>query len=327
MLNDQLTDAGILAQTLQNAFHFVTGILEGSLPGVFLITGHIVGGMVAGHDHQGQQNNLLGAGLLYQSENIIQRGIGFHGADEVIGVTGFGQLFLQVCVSSICLVMSTVTHVNDGSALLVILSGLFDQRSDQSIVVSRLGQHRCTDLEAVELVGIQGDLCDHIVIFRTGHHMSGLNHNFLDAVHDHAGHCLGHVVDLQALALFQNVNDRLSGKGTAHFVLGIGSLQSFLNRADGDVAGLVIAAAKADRQNDGLLAVVFFHRGLRSFRSIGNIRSGFTDRGLRLLGTRLLGSTADHAQNQAKSQHQRNDSFHDFHFSFLQMIKFVYFLG
>ena len=86
MVDQDLLNACVLTQTIQNTFNLKACLGEGILPGAFLVASHIVGGMVTGNDHQRQQDDLGSIGSLNSCQNIIQRRCCFYGADEVVSV-------------------------------------------------------------------------------------------------------------------------------------------------------------------------------------------------------------------------------------------------
>lgn len=80
--------------------------------------------------------------------------------------------------------------------------------------------------------------------------MGGLYHDLPDAVGNEPVHRLGHVVDCDAVALFELVNDDLAREGAADLIVGIGRLELLLDAADRKVAVVVIAGAEAGHKQD-----------------------------------------------------------------------------
>ena len=65
MVDKKLSDFRIFSQTLQDTFHGKTGLFELNFPGVFLLSGHVIGGMISGHDHKRSQDHFTDAGFLH----------------------------------------------------------------------------------------------------------------------------------------------------------------------------------------------------------------------------------------------------------------------
>ena len=72
-------------------------------------------------------------------------------------------------------------------------------------------------------------------------------------------HGFGHIVDLDSIALGEDVDDRLRGERAVDVPIGIGGGDVGLNGVEGRLAGLAVARAKADHK-DGLLPGVALAR-------------------------------------------------------------------
>lgn len=244
MLYDKLLNIGKLTETADNAFDLKAFVFEEGLPGIFLIACHIIVGMVACNDHQGEQDYLLIAAFLDESDNIFNAGGSFNGADEIIVMTGSGHLFLNLGIGGVGFMLCTMSHVNDGSTFGIVISGGVYKYLYECVIVRVGGKKVLADLDAVKLIVILVDLFDNIIILIAAHNMSGLNDNFLNAVSNKAIKSLGYVVNGEVVTLLELVNDYLAGESTTDFVIGISGPESFLDGADGLLAGIVIAGSK-----------------------------------------------------------------------------------
>lgn len=65
IVDKKLSDFRIFSQTLQDTFHGKTGLFELNFPGVFFLSGHVIGGMISGHDHKRSQDHFTDAGFLH----------------------------------------------------------------------------------------------------------------------------------------------------------------------------------------------------------------------------------------------------------------------
>ena len=259
--------------------------------------------MVTGNNHQRQQNDLGGIGSLNGLDDLVDQRSTLDSTDKVIGITGSMQALLQTGVGGISLMMGTVTHEDDGRAFDIVLGSLFHQGSNQSIVVIIGSQQRIANLHGIELISIVSDFCHHIVILEAGHHMGGLNDNFLDTVSNKAVHSLGNVVNFHSLTLFQNVNNNLAGKSTADLVLRVSCLQGGFHSTDGHVTGLIVAGAEGNSQQDRFCfcCSLSFGSSTGGFRCCGGLRS-------------FLCAASYQAKQHAANQQQRNN-FSEFHLS------------
>ena len=165
--------------------------------------------------------------------------------------------------------MRAVAHEHQRSVRRARVFALGQQRLHHRFIILVGGQKRRAQRERVKLVFIRAYFLYHIVVLIAVHDVRGLHDDFLHAVGHQPVHGFGHVVDLEAVALGQDVNDGLRREGAAHFVVGIRGGDVGLNSADGGLAAVVVAGAEADHQNHGLRI-----RGLRA----GKPRAGAQQR-------------------------------------------------
>ena len=103
--------------------------------------------------------------------------------------------------------------------------------------------------------------------------MRRLHDDFLHAVFHAAVERLGHVVDRDAVALLQLVDDDLRGEGAADVVvLPVLLADSVFDGADGDVARVVVARAEARDEDDRLHGLLLFTRFLGTRGGVGAAR-------------------------------------------------------
>ena len=93
MFNDHLLDTFILTQAIENTFNLITSVGENSLPRIFLVTGHIVVGVIASHNHQRQQHDLVVITGIDLCQNILNQRSALNGADKIVVVA-----YKMVCV-------------------------------------------------------------------------------------------------------------------------------------------------------------------------------------------------------------------------------------
>ena len=63
----------------ESPLNLIAGILEGALPGALLVAGHVVVGVVSGHDHQRLEHHSVRPAVLHPGQHILQRGLRLHG--------------------------------------------------------------------------------------------------------------------------------------------------------------------------------------------------------------------------------------------------------
>ena len=68
------------SQSFKDTIHFVTFSLKLIFPGAFFFPGHVVGGMIAGHDHQWGQNDTFRSFFTDQLLDKRQIRISFYSA-------------------------------------------------------------------------------------------------------------------------------------------------------------------------------------------------------------------------------------------------------
>lgn len=70
VLDDELPDRGKLTQTLDHTAYLIARGLKDTLPGIRLVAGHVVAGMVTRHDHEGTENGAQKGGSRIQTVQI-----------------------------------------------------------------------------------------------------------------------------------------------------------------------------------------------------------------------------------------------------------------
>ena len=146
-----------------------------------------------------------------------------------------------------------MAHEADGGLAVVVLGrGVADGLNDRAVVFiareQRVAQH--DGLELVGVVGLEG--VEDVGVLVAGHEVGRLHDDLLHALFHELVHGLLEVVDDDAVALGELVDDNLRGEGAAHVVVGVGLADGVLDGADGDVARVVVARAEAHHKDDGL---------------------------------------------------------------------------
>ena len=247
---------------------------EHAVPALFVLRiGHVVVGVIAGHDHQGAKDDIgVAAGLDGLDDGFAGGGGGkaFHGADEHILVAQLVHLGLHLAVGHVGGMRGTMAHEHKGG---LVGGGVLQGRGlgvgdrsgghilgngglvrvDDGGVRANLTQQGLGDQDGFDLALILLDHLHHLVVFRAVHQMGGLDDQGLDAVIHSALHGLLHVVDLLAVPGLDVVDDDLGSEGAADGPLGISFGDGVLDALDVLHAAAVEAGAEGDYQ-DLLLA-------------------------------------------------------------------------
>lgn len=91
----------------------LSGSLEHALPGILIVTGHIVVCMVTCNNHKRTKNNLLEACIFYFVDYNIASGIfrlTLYSTDECVCKSKLLHLCLHLVVCNICCVRGSVSH-------------------------------------------------------------------------------------------------------------------------------------------------------------------------------------------------------------------------
>ena len=102
--------------------------------------------------------------------------------------------------------------------------------------------------------------------------MRRLHDEVADSICRSTGQSFIHIVDLQSVTLFQFINDDLTGKCTAHFILRVCRSNGVFDRPDGQIPALIVAGAERyhqDRRISGSLISGGSSFGSRLFRATG----------------------------------------------------------
>ena len=264
MTHQHFLHAGVLAQTLQHAFHRIPGLLEQGFPGVLLGSGHVIVGMVSRHQHQRNQHHPAGVGFLHQLQHVFHRGFSLHSAHKIVNITLIPQFVLQLLIGIVGSVFRAMAHIDNGG-VLAIFFGVLRQNGNQGIIVPVQSQQCPANLDGTELLRKFRHFFQHVVVFTAGNHMSRLNHHIPDAVMHQPLQGLAHIVNFQSVTLFQNVQDHLTGKSPAHLIIRVCRLQSRLHGANGQLPGFGVTGAKGNHQQNRL-GIELGHKLFRSFR-------------------------------------------------------------
>ena len=87
MVHKEITHAGHFAQALEVGLHLETGGLELGSPGILLVPGQVVAGVVPGHHHQGLQPDFFDLVGLELGQQVVNAARAFHRGHEDQGVT------------------------------------------------------------------------------------------------------------------------------------------------------------------------------------------------------------------------------------------------
>ena len=243
---------------------------------LILQVGHVVVGVIAGHHHQGAENDVGVARGLDGLDNGFAGGGGglaLHGADEHVLVAQFIHLGLHLTVGHIGVVRGAVAHehkggLGGGGLLQGPGLGIGDCGGDHILgngrlvgvdhlgVGADLAQQGLGDLDGFDFGLILRHHLHHLVILGAVHQMGGLDDQGLDAVGNGAVHGLLHVVDLLPIPGLDMVDDDLGGEGAADGPLRISGGQSVLDALDVLHAAVVEAGAEGDHQELLLTDVV-----------------------------------------------------------------------
>ena len=272
MVNVELLDLIHLTQAFQNASYVVTLFFKYALPGILLVACHVIVCVVACNNHQWVENNLLVILFLYSFYNVIQRRSGLNSTDVVVVCALCGQSFLQLCISSVCLVLCAMTHeYNCGVLVVVLLSGIYQCLCNILVVLVR-SQQRSTHGNSLELILVLVYSFYQIVILVAAHNVSWLDNQFLYTIVNQSLQSFLYVVDFDVVTLFQNVDNSLAGECSANLAVWVCLLNCLFDCADGLFSAVVVAGTKANCQDNRLL---FGNRGGLCNGCVGCYSSGF----------------------------------------------------
>ena len=239
---------------------------EHTLPGIRLITGHVVVCVVACHDHQGAENDLFVPCRLHFFNDLLAGSLlrlALDRADEYICVPECIHLGLHLAVGHLREMGGAVSHKYESGALRCRGFQAFeaavrhclpdDCLSDRRLVIvdscrvlPDFSQKGLRNMHSIKIPcgGCHGR--HEIIVLRAVHEVGRLYDQVLYAVCFGAGECLVHVVDGLAVARLHVVDDDLGSKGPADSPVGISFLEGFFNPPDIHRAALVEGRAEAD---------------------------------------------------------------------------------
>ena len=287
MGNVQILHGLNAAQALDLAGNaFKTGSFHHALPGILVIPGHIVVGVVTGHHHQRAQDHLGVTGGLQSLDHSLAAGflgLALHGADKHIAVTQLVHLGLHLRIAHLGRVGGAVAHQHKGRAVIGgslqrIIIRRFHSGGHHSLghslfvgvdhggIAAHFAQQRLGNGNGFKLVGVAVYGLGHFVILSAVHQVRGLHHQMLYAVCHSAVQSLLHIVDAFIVAGLHMVDDDLCGEGAAHAVVRVGGLQSILDGLDILHTAVVEGGAEAHHQNfvfaDLILIAGIVQRGI-----------------------------------------------------------------
>ena len=263
MLDVDLLDGFDLAKALQDRSDLKAFVGHEALPGVVLVTGHVVVGMVTGHDHQGLQDDGGEGIVLGIVHDVPDIGFRLDGADIVVLEALFVELRVQLLIDAVRIGFGAVAHEGDEGLAVVEGLGVLGDGFDDLVEVLVRGQERRTQFDGVELPLILVEFFLEVGVFVTVHQVGRLDDEGLDAVCHSAVEGLLNVVDGQVVSLFELVDDDLARERAADVILRVCFRDGIFDSADGLVAAVVVARAKADDQDGGRL--IFLYTGIHGF--------------------------------------------------------------
>ena len=242
---------------------------EQALPGILLITRHVVVGVVACHDHEGTENDLLISGVFDLFDDVFAGGLfrlTFHSTDEGVLIAKFLHLGLHLAVSHLCGMccamsqeykcgsvffccleafkagcLNSFFHNCLGDSCLVLV--------DHGLTLTDFPQKRLRDADSRKVRLNCFDSGHKFIIFSAVHQVCGLNSKIFDAVFLCAGQCLFDVVDDFAVTGLNVVDDDLSSESSADRPVRICCLQGLLDAADVGRAAVIKGCTEADDQH------------------------------------------------------------------------------
>ena len=238
---------------------------EHTLPGILVISRHVIVGVVSGNDHQRAENHFLIAGRLDLGNGVHTGGslrLTFHGSDENILKAELIHLGLHLAVAHSRDMRRAVSHKDErcpvflsrrGAVAAGGLQGLFHDclcnrflvRIDNTRVIAYTAQKRLRDADCRKISPDRFDSLHELIVFRPVHQMRGLDHEIPDAVFLSARQRLLYVVDHFAVPGLHMVEDDLGRKRPAHGPVGIGRLDRLLDPADIRRPAVVEGSSKA----------------------------------------------------------------------------------
>ena len=104
-------------QSVDLRHHGKSGLFKSSLPGILIISGHIIIGMVAGYHHQRAKHHVFITAVLHFSDCVFQRRgfrLPFYRSYKHVFVSQGIVYLLHYCVSGFRLVAGAVPHKDKG---------------------------------------------------------------------------------------------------------------------------------------------------------------------------------------------------------------------
>ena len=257
--------------------------LEHALPGILLITRHVVVGVVACNNHQGTENHFLEAFRFDFFDDLVTGsllGLALDGSDKDIGVCQRIHHGLHLAVGHLCGVRGAVAHENNSGAVHTgfrnalisrilnslcndcLCNGFFIFIDDRRILAD-FAQQGLRDADSLKITCDSLNGIHELIILSAMHQVCGLNDKILDAVFLRAGQSLVDVVDDLTVTGLHMVDDDLGSKCPAHGPVGVGFLQSLLDAADICRAALIEGSAEAHDQKLVLADIIRIERIVR----------------------------------------------------------------
>ena len=255
MVDKKGPDAGIFSQTFQNRLHFIILLAELISPGIRLVSGHVVMGVISGNDHKGRKNYFfwrIGTDFPYQ---IMNGGFRLNSAQKNIGMSLFLKHSVDPGVYGIYLVGGAVSHKNKSSIVKMLFKFLCNS-ADHCMRILLAGNQRRSESDRMKAVLKRKRLLFHDIIFDTVQNVGGLNDHVCDPVRFHLFHSLNYVGNIKIVALFQDRQDHLTCPGAVNTVIRKSLGNFFFNFFDSCFSGRLIACSETDGKNCFLCCLV-----------------------------------------------------------------------
>ena len=242
-----------------------SGCLELALPGIFIITSHIVVCMVTSYNHKRTKNNFLEACIFNLSDNFFACGVfrlTFNSSDESVCESKVSHLCLHLIVCYVCCMRSTMSHEYEccsifcgcfhaviscylASFICDSLCNCFLVVVDHSSVITNFTKHWLCDCYRFEFVFVVVDYFYHLIVLSTMHQMCRLNNKVLNSVCYCTVKSLIHVVDCFIISCLYMVDDDLCCESTSYGPVRISCCQSIFDSFDILCTAVVKGSTKA----------------------------------------------------------------------------------